>query len=101
MQAFIPKEMPDIPDAYGVELSIFGGKPINLEIVSHRIVDKIYDKGNYLGINPSPFWEFQIRENDELFCVPVSSCSIKFDSRWFKICDLIKKQNDNKASKGS
>lgn len=98
-QVYIPKEVDGLPDAYGVEISICGNKFQKYEVVSHRIIDKIYDKNNYIGLHPTPFWEFNLKENDELLCVPVSLAVIKFDIRWYEICKLAKEQNANKNSK--
>ena len=107
MQPFIPKEIPGMPDSYGVEISVFGDKAKKYEVIDHRIVDKVYDykeveengkkiRMPYLvGVHPTPFWEFNLKENDQLFVVPVGSATIIFDSRWYKICEL-RRDNGNK-----
>ncbi|MBP7209619.1 MAG: hypothetical protein KBA02_00320 [Paludibacteraceae bacterium] len=92
VKQFIPKEHPEIPDSYGVEVSFFGGKAEKYEVVSHRVVDKVFNKDALMGINPSPFWELVLKENDELICFPVNNCSVKFDGRWFKLIDLANKK---------
>lgn len=108
MQMFIPKEIPGMPDSYGVEIAVFGDKTKKYEVVDHRIVDKVYEHkevvdkdGNKsfasicIGTHPTPFWEFNIKENDQLLIVPVGSAVVIFDSRWYKICEL-RRDNGNK-----
>jgi len=107
VQAFIPKQIEGMPDSYTVEISVFGDKIQKYNVVNHRIVDKVYDhkkiikdgKEDYISVvvgpHPTPFWEFSIKENDQLLCVPVGSATIKFGSEWYKICQL-RAEHDNK-----
>jgi hypothetical protein len=91
MKAFIPKEIPGMPDAYGVEIGVFGQRTMKIEVVRHQIIDKVLDDfGKIVGVHQSPFWEFTLHENDELFCVPLAASTVKFDNRWYKICSLAK-----------
>jgi hypothetical protein len=100
IQLFIPKDIEGMPDSYGVEITLLGSKPFIIEIVQHRIIDKIFEQGKFITAHYAPFWEFNLKENNELLCIPVSNCMVKFDNRWFKICQLAKEYAD-KANKGS
>jgi hypothetical protein len=93
---FIPKEIPDMPDAYGVEISLFGGRATKYEIISHRLIDKLFH-GDTVLAHAAPYWEFVMQANDELLVVPFAAATVKFDIRWFKICELkneFKKKNE-------
>ena len=89
------KQVEGIPDAYGVTISVFGGKPEKYEIIDHGVCDKVYERvpteGGFtlrcVGVHASPFWEFYLQENNELFCVPVGSSTVKFDIRWWELCE--------------
>ncbi len=93
VQAFIPKEVDGIPDSYGVEITIFGGRAATYEVVQHSLVDKVFDNRNVeIGPHGAPFWQFQLKDNDELLCVPAAAAVIKFDSRWYKVRTMAPKQ---------
>ena len=109
IQAFIPKEEPEMPDFYTVTITVFGGKPTDYKIVSHKFITAVYEEERqidvdgktmlyswaYKGIHPSPYWEFALHENNELLCIPMSSATILFHSDWAKICELRNKKDES------
>jgi len=108
MNPFIPKKIDGMPDFYTVEISVFGDKPQKYNVVNHRIIDKVYDYREtmdkdgkvqmtaiVIGPHPTPFWEFNLKENDQVLAIPVSSATIKFGSDWYKICEL-RREHDSK-----
>lgn len=95
----LPKDDPDIPDAYGMEFTYLNGKSESFEVVNHSIVDKVYERQpgsvKLIGAHPSPFWELQLRD-DEMVCVPISAGSVRFDKRWYQLCECKAKMKTNK-----
>lgn len=100
----IPKEDPDLPDSYGVQVWYHGEKePITLELASHTIVDKIWlpeklpdGRVGYKfgGSLPSPYLEYKTK--DDIFgIIPMTSFKrVEFDKRYSKIDALREKQRN-------
>jgi hypothetical protein len=96
---FIPKDIEGMPDCYGATLDLVNGKQFKFEVVRHKLIDKIYDDKNQLiGARPEAYWEFIMKENDEIKCVPLSLGVLTLDSRWYKVCELRAKHEANTLS---
>lgn len=91
-----PKEHPDLPDAYGLEIYFHGERePLRVDVSEHKIIDKIYQPEGkeengaiiyrLVGIAAVPLLEYRT-EDDFLETVPLSSIKrLKFDKRYSQI----------------
>lgn len=109
--AFIPKEHPEIPDSYGVTITLLSGKTTKYEIAEHHLIHRSLDKeikdqhGVTVDVitnpHPSPFWQFHTKDDKEIL-IPMSAIAdIEFDSRWAKIVEIKKEMKKMDVSKDS
>ena len=88
---FIPKEHPDLPDFYGIEVEYTNGKSKTFEVVSHKIVDRSIFNGNQLMPLALPYYELLLKD-DTFVQIPMSSVqSFHLDKSWSKILSLKEK----------
>ncbi len=99
---FLKKEVKGMPDHYGVRVTVYGGGEEEFKVVDHRLIDKVYAEGKIIGVNPQPFWEFYLAENNVLKVFPVGACTVAFDGAWHVVKRLreefIKKKLEEKAN---
>lgn len=108
VQAFIPKEDPELPDFYKIKVWFHGDKePTLLEVASHLIVDKAWISTigtdekpvhKLAGVNPTPYLEYKTKD-DIYGILPLSSFKrLEFDENYSKIQALQEKKR-NEPSK--
>ncbi len=86
------KEKQDIPDSYGIKVCYLTGKIEEIEAASHRLVDKIWQKGNddkmRWEVAATPFYEIWSTDN---ICtvIPMNAVqSITFDKQFSKLVEI-------------
>lgn len=109
---YIPKEDPELPDAYSIKVWYHGEKdPIELELASHTMVDKVWAPAvnadgslaktpeglvvyRVVGVLAAPYLEYKTK--DDLFgIIPMGSYKrIEFDKRYSKIEALREKKRN-------
>jgi len=70
-KTFIPKEHPDLPDNYSIEISYLDGSKESIEAASHRLGDK--------------FLEVATKEDKFIWVFQEGVKRIEFDKRFSKI----------------
>jgi hypothetical protein len=82
MRPFIPKQDPEMPDHYGIEVHYLDGKMEEFEIVNHNLGDKH-------GVMS------MLTKDDQVQWIPMISVKrVLFDKRFTKVMEIRRKQEE-------
>lgn len=102
--SFIPKESQELPDYYGLKITLLTGKILDIKIASHRIIDKVLSansNGQSYVVGPlaTPYIEY-VTHDDFWGNIPISAILlIEFDKNFSKIIAYREKKYKEELAK--